>query len=130
MSKFFPIEVLSPRHCIGISVIPHLVSLFTFILHPAKAMLSILSFSVANCLPRENLLQKVHWLFLILVLCFFFQSSLALRCPQRPIACDMVALGIHQSFHTTPSVDSRVLTAIKPLVLAYEDASRMDFGVE
>ena len=76
MSKFFPIEVLSPRHCIGISVIPHLVSLFTFILHPARAMLSILPFSVANCLTRENLLQQVHWLFLILVLCFFFSRHL------------------------------------------------------
>ena len=53
-----------------------------------------------------------------------------MRCPQRPTACDMVALGIHQRIHTTLSVDSRVLTAIKPLVLAYEDASRMDFGVE
>jgi len=42
----------------------------------------------------------------------------------------MVALGIHQSIQTTLSIDSRVLTAIKPLVLAYEDASRMDFGVE
>ena len=42
----------------------------------------------------------------------------------------MVALGIHQSIHTTPSVDSRVLTAIKLLVLACEDASRVDFGVE
>jgi len=42
----------------------------------------------------------------------------------------MVALGIHQSIHTTLSVDSRVLTAIKPLVLTNEDASRMDFGVE
>jgi len=42
----------------------------------------------------------------------------------------MVALGIHQSIHTTLSADSRVLTAIRPLVLAYEDASRMDFGVE
>ena len=61
---------------------------------------------------------------------FFFQSSLAVRCPQRPIACDMVALGIHQSFHTTMSVVSRVLTVLEPLVLAYEDASKMDFGVE
>ena len=53
-----------------------------------------------------------------------------MRYPQRPIACDMAALGIHQSIHTTLSAGSRVLTAIKPLVLAYEDASRMDFGVE
>jgi len=41
----------------------------------------------------------------------------------------MVALGIHQSIQTTLSVNSRALTTIKPLVLAYEDASRMDFGV-
>ena len=42
----------------------------------------------------------------------------------------MVALGTHQSIHMTLSVDSRVLTAIEPLVLTYEDASRMDSGVE
>jgi len=42
----------------------------------------------------------------------------------------MVALGIHPSIYTTLSAGSRVLTAIKPLVLAYEDVSRMDFGVE
>ena len=42
----------------------------------------------------------------------------------------MVALGIHQSFHTTMSVVYRVLTVLEPLVLAYEDASKMDFGVE
>ena len=42
----------------------------------------------------------------------------------------MVVLGMHQSIRTTLSVDSRVLTAITPLVLVYEDVSRMDFGVE
>ena len=42
----------------------------------------------------------------------------------------MVALGIYQRIHMTLSAVSRVSTAIKPLVLAYEDASRMDFGVE
>ena len=67
--------------------------------------------------------------FLILVL-FFLQSLLAMRCPQLLIACNMVVLGIHQRIHTTLSADSRVLTAIKPLVLTCEDASRMDFGVE
>ena len=61
---------------------------------------------------------------------FYFQSSLALHCLHRPIACDMVVLGMHQSIRTTLSVDSRVLTAITPLVLVYEDVSRMDFGVE
>ena len=42
----------------------------------------------------------------------------------------MVVLGMHQSTLTTLSVGSRVLPAITPLVLAYEDVSRMDFGVE
>ena len=53
-----------------------------------------------------------------------------MRCPQRPTAWNLVALGIHQRIHTTLSAGSRVLMAIKRLVLAYEDASRMDFGVE
>ena len=92
-------------------------------------LVSVLTFRIADSLPRDHLLQKVHWLFLILVL-LFCQSSLVLRCPHPLIACDMVALGTHQGIQTTLNAGSRVLTATKPLVLAYEDANRMDFGVE
>ena len=96
---------------------------------PCWTLVSVLTFRIADSLPRDHLLQKVNWLFLILVL-LFCQSSLVLRCPHPLIACDMVALGIHQGIQTTLNAGSRVLTATKPLVLAYEDANRMDFGVE
>ncbi len=42
----------------------------------------------------------------------------------------MVALGMQQSTRMTQSVGSRVLKAIKPVVQAYEDVKRMDFGTD
>ena len=42
----------------------------------------------------------------------------------------MIALGIQQSIRMTQSAGSRVLMAIKPVVQAYEDVKKMDFGTE
>ena len=42
----------------------------------------------------------------------------------------MIVLGIKQSTPMTQCAAFRVLKAIKPVVRAYEDAKRMDFGTE
>ncbi|KAL9960520.1 hypothetical protein ACROYT_G033992 [Oculina patagonica] len=56
--------------------------------------------------------------------------SLVQPCLHRPTACDMTVLGMQQSTRMTQSVGFRVLKAIKPVVQAYEDVKRMDFGME
>ena len=83
MSKSFPVEVLLPRHWHFCHPASRVLS-FCIPPKPCWTLVSIFPFSVTDCLTRENLLQNVHWLFLILVLCFFFSVVTCRALPSTP----------------------------------------------